>query len=66
MTEAPEGPAPAASPVQAPEEPMSGEQMARLGITRVPADQFHYREFRYGRLSDAIAQAERDLRIEGG
>lgn len=37
----------------------SGE-MATYGITRVPADMFHYREYRYGKLSDAIAQAKRD------
>lgn len=34
--------------------------MARYGITRIPADMFHYREYRYTRLSDAVAQAKRD------
>jgi hypothetical protein len=34
--------------------------MARYGITRVPADMFHYGEYRYARLSDAVAQARRD------
>lgn len=36
------------------------ELMARYGITRVPADQCHYKEYRYSRLSDAIAQAKRE------
>lgn len=35
-------------------------EMARYGITRVPADMFHYGEYRYARLSDAVAQARRD------
>jgi hypothetical protein len=34
--------------------------MARLGIIRVPADQYHYKTFRYSKLSDAVAQAERE------
>jgi len=38
----------------------AGGEMAGYGITRVPADMFHYREYRYGKLSDAIAQAKRD------
>ncbi|MGF7152251.1 hypothetical protein FHS96_005922 [Sphingomonas zeicaulis] len=38
-------------------------QMSRLGITRVPADQFHYKGFRYTRLADAVAQAERDAAL---
>ncbi|MEW5424082.1 hypothetical protein [Amorphus sp. 3PC139-8] len=37
-------------------------EMAEYGITRVPVDHFHYREFRYTNLKDAIAQAERDGR----
>jgi len=37
--------------------------MARYGITRVPADQYHYRKYRYSYLGDAIAQAERDIRF---
>lgn len=36
------------------------ELMARYGITRVPADYFVYRQYRYTALRDAIAQAERD------
>jgi hypothetical protein len=34
--------------------------MERYGITNVPIDSFHYREYRYTNLNDAIAQAERD------
>lgn len=37
-------------------------EMTKYGITRVPVDHFHYREFRYTNLKDAIAQAERDGR----
>jgi hypothetical protein len=33
-------------------------EMERLGITRVPVDHFHWREFRYTNLNDAIAQAK--------
>lgn len=36
------------------------EQMARYGISRVPADQFHYKSYRYSNLRDAIAQAQRE------
>ncbi len=36
------------------------EQMARYGITRVQTDQFHYKDYRYSRLNDALAQAKRD------
>jgi hypothetical protein len=36
------------------------KQMARYAITRVPVDCFHYRQFRYTNLKDAIAQAKRD------
>ena len=36
------------------------ELLARYGITRVPADIFQYRQYRYGDLKDAVAQAERD------
>jgi len=34
--------------------------MERFGITRVPADRFHYKSYRYSSLSDAVAQAKRD------
>jgi hypothetical protein len=33
--------------------------MAKYGIARVPVDYFHYREFQYTNLDDAIAQATR-------
>ena len=36
------------------------EEMAKYGITRVPVDYFHYRQFRYTNLEDAIAQAKHD------
>ena len=35
------------------------EAMAKYGIARVPVDYFHYGEFRYTNLDDAIAQAIR-------
>lgn len=35
--------------------------MAAYNITCVPTDRFHYKSFRYSRLSDALAQAKRDL-----
>ena len=35
------------------------EEMAKYGITRVPTDYFHYKEYRYTNLDDAIAQAKR-------
>ena len=35
------------------------KQMAKYGITRVPTDYFHYKEYRYTNLDDAIAQAKR-------
>ncbi len=35
--------------------------MARYGITRVPADRFHYKTYRYATLADALAQAKRDM-----
>lgn len=36
------------------------ELLARFGITRVPVIQYHYREWRYSNLDDALAQARRD------
>jgi hypothetical protein len=35
-------------------------EMAQLGITCVPVDNFFYREFHYTRLEDAVAQVRRD------
>jgi hypothetical protein len=42
--------------------PNASEQMAKYGITRVPTDYFHYEEYRYTSLDDAIAQAKRQHR----
>ncbi|WP_380872397.1 hypothetical protein ACFB49_33390 [Sphingomonas sp. DBB INV C78] len=39
----------------------AAELMTNLGITRVPADQYHYKAWRYSNLGDAVAQAKRDL-----
>jgi hypothetical protein len=36
---------------------LAEQDMAKYGITRVPVDYFHYRDFRYTNLKDAIAQA---------
>jgi hypothetical protein len=35
------------------------EAMATLGIRCVPVDYFHYRNYRYTNLKDAVAQARR-------
>lgn len=37
----------------------ASDQMAKYGITRVPVDHFHYKEFRYSTLQEAIAEAQR-------
>jgi hypothetical protein len=47
-----EEPSPALSPEAA-------EEMAKYGITRVPVDYFHYGDFTYSNLEDAVAQAKR-------
>lgn len=39
--------------------PEAAEEMLKFGITRVPVDYFHYMEFRYTNLKDAVAQARR-------
>jgi len=44
-----------------PDDTAVAELIARYGITQVPADQFHYKDYRYSLLSDAMAQAKRDL-----
>jgi hypothetical protein len=36
------------------------ELMAHFGITKVPAYRYHYRDWRYSNLEDALAQARRD------
>jgi hypothetical protein len=41
----------------------SSDEMAKYGIARIPVDYFHYREFRYTNLKDAVAQAKRDLSV---
>lgn len=38
----------------------STAEMTRLGITNLPIDRFHYRDYKYTNLGDAIAQAKRD------
>ena len=40
--------------------------MARYGIMRVPADQYHVGGYRYTSLADAVAQAKRapEARVE--
>jgi hypothetical protein len=35
-------------------------ELKKYRIKRIPVDYFHYREFRYTNLADAIAQAKRD------
>jgi len=40
-------------------------QMVKYGITRVPVDYFHVREFRYTSFADALAQAQRHAEREG-
>lgn len=39
-------------------------EMTRLGIIRVPADYFRYRDFRYTNLQDALARARRDAETQ--
>lgn len=36
------------------------ELLAHFAITKVPAYRYHYREWRYSSLEDALAQARRD------
>ena len=43
-----------------PSEDGIAEEMANYGITRVPIDNFYYREFHYTNLRDAITQAKHD------
>jgi len=40
--------------------------MSSLGIRCVPVDYFHYRNYRYTNLKDAVAQARRDRLVPGG
>lgn len=46
--------------IKTPSPPSDLELMKRYGISRIPVDYFHYRQYRYTNLKDAIAQAERD------
>jgi len=39
----------------------SQDEMTKYGITHVAADYYHYKQYRYTHLNDAIAQAEREL-----
>ncbi len=39
------------------------QQMARMGIRRQIADVFYYRDYRYEKLEDAVAEAWRDKEI---
>ena len=41
------------------------EEMRKYGITRVPVDYFHYKEFRYTRLDEAVAEAKRHAALQG-
>jgi len=38
--------------------------MEKLGIVRTTVDIYHYREFRYSKFEDAVAQAKRDLALK--
>jgi hypothetical protein len=39
--------------------PEAKDEMAKYGITRVPINYFHYKQYRYTNLADAVAQAKR-------
>ena len=39
--------------------PEAQAEMAKYGITCVPIDYFHYKQYRYTNLTDAVAQAKR-------
>ena len=42
------------------------KEMAKYQISLVPVDYFHYRNYRYTNLVDAIAQAKRNTDKAGG
>jgi len=44
--------------------PITDAEMRSAGITRVQTDVFHYREYKYTNLKDAMAQAKRDTDAE--
>lgn len=39
----------------------AADLMARFGTTKVPVYRYHYRDWRYSNLDDALAQARRDI-----
>jgi|SwirhisoilCB3_FD_contig_31_10927104_length_291_multi_2_in_0_out_0_1 hypothetical protein len=39
------------------------EEMTLYGITCVPVDYFHFRNFRYTSLAEAVAEAKRQQRL---
>ncbi len=39
------------------------EEMAMYGITCVPVDYFHFKNFRYTSLAEAVAEAKRQQRL---
>lgn len=43
---------------------MIADKLAKMGITQVPVDYYHYGAFRYTNLKDALAQAERDVQSQ--
>ena len=38
--------------------------MENLGIVRATVDIYHYRQYRYSKFEDAVAQAKRDLSLK--
>ncbi len=41
---------------------LARQDMEKYGITCVPVLYFHYKDFKYSTLGDAISQARRDIR----
>lgn len=54
MTQTKDSPAPSVTSTD------DAAEMTRLGITNLPIDRFHYKDYKYTNLGDAIAQAKRD------
>ena len=40
------------------------DEMLKYGISRVPVDYFHYKDFRYTALKDAVAEARRRAALQ--
>ena len=40
------------------------DELSKYGISRVSTDHFHYENYKYTDLKDAIAQAKRDLKAD--